>query len=170
MDFGTHLLSGIVLSYFLTDYVSSFWILIIIFSLLPDLIGEFFYQVGRVRNGKNIKFIYDEEVTDSSKYLGNSKFLIPYDFLHSLLAIILLYVFSFPYELIMAYTSHILLDVVSHSKKSWGIMTFWPFYKKRFGPSKDWWSWKFLKGYNVLYFNLITYLITIGIVLIWDFF
>ena len=166
MDFGTHLLSGIILAYILTDFNSWMWVLIIIFALLPDLIGELFYQIGRITKGYKIKLIYDQEITSSSLYLKNSKYMIPYNFLHSLLAIGLLYIFSLPFELIIAYAIHIVLDLVSHSRDSWGIMIFWPFNKKRFGPKKNWWEWKFLKNTSVFYFNLITYIITVIIFLI----
>lgn len=167
MDIGTHILTGIIITYFLSDFNSGMWMLIIIFSLLPDLIGETLYQIGRIAKGKGIKLIYDEEVTNSSTYLGNSLFLFPYNFLHSIFAIIFLILLSIPNILILAYTSHLILDIISHSKKSWGIMIFWPLSKTRFGPNSNWWEWKFLKNKNILYFNLFTYSITLVLILIY---
>ncbi|MCA9496467.1 MAG: metal-dependent hydrolase [Nanoarchaeota archaeon] len=157
MDLGTHLLSGIIVAHIYSNFASPMWFLIIFFSLLPDLIGEFFYLLARKMHGKKIKLFYDEEVTNSSSYLGNSIYLYPYNFLHSLFMPLLLYIFLLPLELIIAYSTHLILDIFSHSKKSWGIMIFWPFYKKRFGNNKNWWEWKILKGKNIFYFNLVNY-------------
>ena len=44
-----------------------------------------------------------------------------------IIAILTPYYFSVPYAI------HILIDVFSHSKHNFGIMLFWPFYKKIFG-------------------------------------
>jgi hypothetical protein len=66
-----------------------------------------------------------------------------------------------PAEFILGHAIHILMDILSHSKNSWGIMVFWPFSTKRSGPEKNWWEWEPLKGKRLLWFNVINYLIVL---------
>ena len=155
MDVGTHLLSGIILAYLFRNNTN--WLLIILASELPDLIGELFYQAGRLSIGKKIKVFYDTEISESSKKLGHSAYLIPYNFLHSIFSIMLLLIVSVPTAIVLAYSTHIFLDLISHSRNTWGIMLFWPFSTTRLGSKKDWWQWKWFKSKRVIYFNIVSY-------------
>jgi hypothetical protein len=145
MDVFTHILFGALIGYFFHGTQISLWWVAVLGAILPDLIGETLYQIGRVVKGKKTKFIYDKEVSKSHTYLGDSKFLYPYNLMHSLVIIPILFIFSVQIDFIVAYLSHILLDLVSHSRKTWGIMIFWPFSRRRFGVNKDWWEWEFFK-------------------------
>ena len=155
MDFFTHIIFVVVIGYLFHGTQIPLWIPAIIGAVLPDLIGETFYQIGRIAKGKKIKILYDEEVSGSHAYLGNSSFLFPYNLLHSFVMIPFLFLFLLPIDFIIAYTSHLLLDLFSHSKKTWGVMAFWPFSKKRFGGEEDWWQWRVYKKLKSLFKSFI---------------
>jgi len=163
MDFGTHFLTGIILSTVLYLSQSEFWYLAILGSVLPDLIGELVFYLGLWKRKRKFTIFYDKEITNLSKEFSNSYYMIPYNFLHSFLSIILMIILSIPNEFILGHAVHIFIDLLSHSKESWGIMVFWPFSKKRAGPKSNWWEWKQLKGKNLIWFNLINYLIVLTI-------
>ena len=159
MDEGTHLLSGLIIALFfgLGDFNSYFVLWAVLGSILPDVIGEPFYQLARFKKGKKIKIIYDQDVSDSIKDFGKSYYSYPYYFCHSLFPIVFFSVFNLPLIFILSLFFHIILDVFSHSKNTGGMMLLWPFIKKRIGSKQDWWNWKIFKGKNVLYFNLVSW-------------
>ncbi len=166
MDAPTHFLVGIILAYYFGDPTLLSWGIIILGATMPDLIGEPFYYLGKFKKTKKIEYPYDKEDTISYKYLKKSKYEIPYNFMHSIISLIIFFILlilileiKIGYLFILAYSTHLVIDLFSHSRRNWGIMPFWPFYVKRFGPKKDWWEWRLIKGKRIFIFNLVTYLI-----------
>jgi len=166
MDFGTHLLTGILLAIFLQLSQFNLWYLAILGAVLPDLIGELVYYIGLWKKTKRFTIFYDKEITASSKEFSNSYYMIPYNFLHSFISVILLLILGFPEEFMLGYVSHILIDIISHAKENWGIMMLWPFSKKRVGPKTNWWEWKIMEGKKLIWFNIVNYIISLSLIYI----
>jgi len=165
MNPGTHLIAGASVGYIIYGGNILAWWPAILGSVLPDIIGESCYQIGRIAKKKKIKFVYDKEITLSCKDLANSIYLIPYNTLHSVFILIAFFLLSLPAGFIIAYATHIALDSFSHEKETWGIMLFWPLSKKRYGGKKNWWEWKafehgrwklFLIGYILIFAFVFT--------------
>ena len=144
MDIVTHLILGLIIAILFGDGNYFVWFVILITSILPDL----FCWPGVFLASREIDKETKEKINLANlshhknlwRRLAKSKWMYPYHLMHSLWCIILLSILT-PWFVFIPYTLHIMLDLVSHSKRNLGIMLFWPLWHKRFGVEKNWFEW-----------------------------